>query len=390
MSKAIRAVSAGKLKKLKQIVKDNALIVNQCNRDGYTALSTAISYQQYEIIDYLLNDDNIDVNAGNNNITPIFTALNTNHENIAIQLIDNGANPNTLFPNNTSIIHYCIQSNYLRLIRKLFKNPSFNYKIISQTTNENIFHIIVDTHNAKLLSNIINLIENKNDIKTMINSLNNSNHTPLWKCIEQNQLEMAQIMLNIGYANINYICYNNQTISHLIYELYPDKTGPFHKLLIKYNADLTITDINGHRPNDIIALMEFQNECDKEEQLLMEETIKMREKLKHSRVINKRKHDKLLNIWLNKRKLNKTEFSNVLLIKNIKWNEFMILSDDEMYEIIQNYCSNMNDNTIKNIKLCFLATWFWVRLPALWLQIVWMIIFWDEIILWPSHSWIAG
>ena len=35
-------------------------------------------------------------------------------------------------------------------------------------------------------------------------------------------------------------------------------------------------------------------------------------------------------------------------------------------------------------------TWFAMRLPALWIQIVWIIIFWNDIMLWPYHAWITG
>merc|ERR1712113_90105 len=175
----------------------------------------------------------------------------------------------------------------------------------------------------------------------MMNALNNSNETPLWKCITQNQLQMAQIILDIGYADINHLCGNNQTISHLIFELYPDKTGPYHELLSKYKADLTVMDIHGNTPNNITELQKAVLDCEREEKLLYEETMKMREKLKSSRIVNKRKHDKLLSNWLNNHNLNKTAFSDALLIKEIKWSEFVTLSDDKMYEIMQNYCDSM-------------------------------------------------
>eukprot|EP01083_Nonionella_stella_P102372 291179_1 len=354
MSKLFRAASAGKLNKLKQILKTTPLMVNQFNRDGYTALSIAISSQQYEIIEYLLNDEDmqsiIDINAGNNDITPMFVALNTNNQDIAIQLLEHNANPNTLCPNHTPIIHYAIQSNYWHLIQKLFQNPSFNYKIMTPNF-ENIFHLIVDLEELQLLTDIIRLIPNKQDITQMMNAMNNAGHSPLWKAVKQDQLNMTQIILDpdCGNADINCICCHHQTIAHLIYDLDPSKTGPFHALLTQYNADLTISDSNGLTPV-LIAEMEQQKqtENDLEEQLLMQETMRLREKLKSARVAPK-KHDETLNAWINAHDLMGSSFSNALLRKNMNWKQLMALSEDQMYEMIETHCDDMEHTMIQSV-----------------------------------------
>ena len=354
MSKAFRAASSGKLSTLKEIIKSNPDIVNQCNRDGYTPFSIAIASQQSEITDYLLQLDNLDINAGNHNISPIFVALNTNNHDIAMKLLCHKTlNPKVIIPNNTSILHYCIQFNHQDLILKLFQNPSFDHKIISPNLNENIFHIIVDIENNDLFMQIIQLINNNDHVIKMLNSLNSLSHTPLWKTIKQNRYEIAEIMLNIG-ADINILCSQHQTVSHLIYQLYPENEL-YHQLLQRHNADLSIIDMNGKTPMDIARIANDKNKqqilAQQEEQFLLEETIKMREKLKHSRIKQKkkkrRKHDKLLQIWLNANDLNNTSFSHALNMKQMTWNQLIMLNEDEMYKIIQNDCNDMEDDRIQ-------------------------------------------
>eukprot|EP01084_Bolivina_argentea_P026305 48894_1 len=46
--------------------------------------------------------------------------------------------------------------------------------------------------------------------------------------------------------------------------------------------------------------------------------------------------------------------------------------------------------TQKCIKIFFYITWFSVRLPSLWIQMVFIIIYWNQIKLWPNHVWITG
>lgn len=385
MAKARAAAKTGGdkgLKTLEKIVSNNPLSINECNSEGESCISIAIKYQNYGIIDYLLSLDVLDINAGNNDITPIFVAINTRNEEIALKLLHHGANPNTIFPNDTTIIHYCIELNYTRIIHKLFENPLFDYKIITIDSNENIFHLIVDTENNNLLIEVVDLIkiteakQDKNDdndgdndiISKMLNSLNNLNETALWKAVNTNQYKMALNILdpNIGNANIDCICSEyKQTIAHLIYKLYSinnEDENKWFELLNKYKANLSIIDLNGDTPIDIgkkIEIKEMEKQLRKEleeEQLLLQETMRMREKLQNSRISqfkknkkNKKKHDTFLNIWLNSHELNTTSFSSALLERKINWNKFMTLSDDEIYEIIQNDCDDMNDDIIQYV-----------------------------------------
>lgn len=156
MSKLLRAIEAGKLDKVKQILANDKSIdlINHVNQKGITPLICAINNHEIEIIEYFLNDEIIstvlDINAGNNNNSAIFSAINTNNELLAIQLVNKGCNPNTKTPNECYIIHAALNKNYLKLAETLFKQNDFKFKVKTKD-KENIIHLIIDYSNPEFL-----------------------------------------------------------------------------------------------------------------------------------------------------------------------------------------------------------------------------------------------
>ena len=101
-------------------------------------------------------------------------------------------------------------------------------------------------------------------------------------------------------------------------------------------------------PNDDSNI---QTEQEKEEQFLLQETLRMREKLKSSRII--KKFDKLLTDWLNVQNLDcmNDSFCKALKTQNIlKWKDFMVLNEEN----IRFLCNDLTDDQIIE---CLVKEW---------------------------------
>ena len=104
-------------------------------------------------------------------------------------------------------------------------------------------------------------------------------------------------------------------------------------------------------PSNVISNgNDVQTEQDREEQLILEQTKRMREKLKKSRII--KKFDESMSDWLKERKLDclSGSFCKALLAQNIlKLNEFLRLSEDYLRRLIDSECDDLSNEQIERL-----------------------------------------
>lgn len=134
--------------------------INQINDEGLTPLTNAISSDNYEIVEYLINNNAV-INGSARNKPDLFLAIKNNNARIASILIENGADVEEEW-NGFTTLGYAIKTGFLDqqffilLIPTTFKSSSSFIKCIS-TMIDNLS--IIDTYYRAMYNKII---ENSN------------------------------------------------------------------------------------------------------------------------------------------------------------------------------------------------------------------------------------
>ena len=149
MSKVIRAAANGKLKQLEKLVNEHPESINVVNQKGQTPLSVAIESQAIEVINYLLQREDIDVNAGCHGNSPLITCINLGEERLAINLLRKNGNYNTKGVNGVALIQHAIIKQYTSLLRTILRNPQTNINVKMPDSGDTIFHLLVQTGESR-------------------------------------------------------------------------------------------------------------------------------------------------------------------------------------------------------------------------------------------------
>ena len=141
--------------------------INEKNKYGQTVLFTAVQKKQFDIVNILLENKNIDVNIPNNDFkTPLYIAANLGHTNILLKLVDV---PGIIFRPLSSFASWGCTP--------LYEAVYFGYL--------DIVRILLDKDS------------------TCINDINyETSLTPLWLAVDEGQEEIVKLLLNKG-ADIN-------------------------------------------------------------------------------------------------------------------------------------------------------------------------------------------
>lgn len=215
---------------LKHIKNINAKTVR-----GSTALHYACNFQLFDIA-VILIENGADPNIYENeyDFTPIFYAVVQNNIPISKFLVDQGINPNFQDYNGNTIIHYCILSNHIEILDYIIER----YAITSNFDNVFVDSIEGSDSAAKLAIKINPNIFNIDGL-TMT-------HLMLYNYSEKYDKYIGSIL---PYCNLNYQDNIGNTLLHILVE--NDVWKKFKELLkfkknnifVKNNANKTVLDL---------------------------------------------------------------------------------------------------------------------------------------------------
>ncbi|ETO33012.1 G1/S-specific cyclin CLN1 [Reticulomyxa filosa] len=219
----------------------------------------------------------------------------------------------------------------------------------------------------------------------LLNGVDSQQHTPLWRSIELDNLEMTYALLEMG-SNINQINSHGQTVAHLIHTLYPlhssqyrdedgnehdhgidseeeeekeehknamqdnnanvndnsnDNDNGYHVLLKHYKAETNICDENGKTPNEcgveVLVKEKEKEEQMKEELQLQKEIMKQRNKFKK----NSRNEKQKWKQWLIEHDLDKAFVSTVVRLlldsHRLSISQFLDLKKSTLLQMLDNW-----------------------------------------------------
>ncbi len=111
------AVKQGDLATVKIWLEDTDLDINLLTEDGHSGFETALACGFKNIAELILNDVKFEVNTTSSN--PLRTAIQYGFIDMAITLLDRGANPNIRFVNSSSALLLALENDYYDLSTKM-------------------------------------------------------------------------------------------------------------------------------------------------------------------------------------------------------------------------------------------------------------------------------
>lgn len=196
----IIAGQCGSLNYIKKAL-NNGADINCFSRDFGSVLINSCIKGRMNIVKYLVEKCNADVNINNNGFTPLMSACNGEEEylNIVKYLIKRGANINQQSNNFKTALLYSISNEYCDTAEFLIKNGAnlelrddYNYTPLMRACDHEIFKMI------KLL------IDNGANVNPKIKGMwSGQIINPLYIAILKNNLEIVKYLVENG-ANINF------------------------------------------------------------------------------------------------------------------------------------------------------------------------------------------
>ncbi|ORY65688.1 ankyrin [Neocallimastix californiae] len=189
----------GQLKKLKQYVKDNTILLRRINTDEFDLLIFAIdSISSLDMIRYIIDECQYEsLNYGNTiNDIPLFNALKRNKFKMADLLIERGADLH--YRNeNVNIIYF--------LLNILYLNHNINIEV-----DDNIYEVAIDSKKFEIINILLNKDKRKKDVIVYkMTQFFNKYHPSLRSfyikslvnCITRNSIESLTVSFNESDIN---------------------------------------------------------------------------------------------------------------------------------------------------------------------------------------------
>lgn len=201
----IGAIETGNMERVKKLLNEDNEIHNYINEkddEGNTPLHYAIYYDNLELIELLLKQKNIKVNAKNEKgFAPLHIVIlgnSINSLNILEYLLDNGANINVQDKNGHTPLHVAISQNDIEVIEMLLER---RIKINTQTKVGNTaMHYAVSTNYVSIVET---LLDDKYKYNVDINKLNIYNLTPLDIAIKNKNKSIIELLQDYNNKNNN-------------------------------------------------------------------------------------------------------------------------------------------------------------------------------------------
>ena len=116
----------GSLFEIKELVNNDADIINKTSKEGYSALTLACYYSNNDVATYLIQNVK-DVNSKSGYGTPLMAATVKKNKYLVKLLLENNANPNLTDQNNSTALHFSVifnQEEIIELLMKFKANPN--------------------------------------------------------------------------------------------------------------------------------------------------------------------------------------------------------------------------------------------------------------------------
>lgn len=123
------AVDKGNLEELKQLLSIKKLGVNSFNNEGFPLLIYAIRKNEPNIIDFLLEQPDLNINISRYNLgfdvkyNALHEAAVQGHDKIISQLLKKGIDPNIIDADGRAPIHHAIHHGHLEVVKALIADP---------------------------------------------------------------------------------------------------------------------------------------------------------------------------------------------------------------------------------------------------------------------------
>lgn len=188
------AVLSGNLEIVK-LLHINGALMDIENIDGVTPLLLASEKGQIDIVEYLLDNCNVDQNKVNkNNISSLFFSVQNNHYKIVEKLITRGGNINYKSQHSYTLLMLATETGSYE-ITKLLIESGINLDDVTKNEKKSAIYIASFFGHE----NIVELLINS---KVKINIINKYNRTPLWCASEKGYVKIVQLLIDAG-ADIN-------------------------------------------------------------------------------------------------------------------------------------------------------------------------------------------
>ena len=113
----------GSLMEIKALTKNNPDIINNISKEGYSALTLACYYSNYDVATFLIEHVK-DINSKSGYGTPLMAATVKKNSNLVKLLLENNANPNLTDQNNSTALHFSVIFNQQEIIELLMKHKA--------------------------------------------------------------------------------------------------------------------------------------------------------------------------------------------------------------------------------------------------------------------------
>lgn len=161
-------------------------------RTGKTLLHIASEAGSVQIVEYLLNQDGVEVDVFNDaNKTPLYYSIMSNHPEVTHVLIYAGADPNLLV-DGISLLHLAIKMNFANQVRVLIESPKLDWTL--KYPEMNMCYLGLLTYSFMI---------NQDDL--IIEFINRTSeqdfYLVLFRLIRYNRPRQARILIECGIIN---------------------------------------------------------------------------------------------------------------------------------------------------------------------------------------------
>lgn len=203
-----RATIDGDFNKFKELI--NKFDINSQNDKGWSLLHFACCYNQIEIVQYLLELENINVNIKENEkLTPLHIAVRFGNEKIIKLLMTrHEINVNSKNKDLFTPLHYAVKYRYINIVKILLDHPDIDINSLNKSYNTplHIACFINEPEIAKLLLNQKNI---------NFNFQNEFLCSSLHLAAAKNNAEIVRLLLGTSNIMVNILNANNNSAFEL-------------------------------------------------------------------------------------------------------------------------------------------------------------------------------
>ncbi len=113
----------GTVEQIRQLVQSNPKVVNETNKDGFSALILACYRGNNEVAKFLIENGS-NINSNSDMGTPLMASVVKGNNEMATFLIEKKANLNLADANGTTALIYSVQFQNIEILELLLKNKA--------------------------------------------------------------------------------------------------------------------------------------------------------------------------------------------------------------------------------------------------------------------------